>query len=371
MKLKKHRWRRWQVVIILLLVFSAVVGGLASLWASTANAWRTEAVMVPEDNSVSEQDMFDGDLPENEPSDEAEALPTVLLAGEEALIPIHWETDLFYDPLRARLVFKPRMDIGTITASYFFDEYNIIFTEAAWRYRRIPVNDAYVREIILEGQTLTLVCEGEYFAEYGEAENTAYIQLSDPKAQYETVVIIDAGHGGDDEGAIINGIREKNINLDIVLRLLDMFDNERVLLLPTRTDDTRIFLEDRYALANRMGDYFISVHINVDERSSRSNGTQTFYGTHEKDTPITSHELAQVVQNALVERLESRDRGVEESNEYRLLINTVLPAVITEVLFFSNADEFERLMDPACRQEIANALCDAINQLPPARTLSE
>lgn len=312
-------------------------------------------------NEHAENDVIDADDIDYMPDT---ALPPQ--TSEAPLIPIHWSAGLFYDPARARLYIDGGLTLD-ISRNYFYDEYGITFENLTWEAATLLVNDEYVCDIGLDGSQLTLRCLRPCLVEYSQDENGTYLQLIDPKEAYASVVIIDPGHGGIDEGAIINRIRESHINLDIVQRVLALFESDSVLLLPTRTDDTDISKDDRYALANRIGDYLISVHNNVDEKRPATHGTKTYFHTHESDTPITSEELAERVQAALVERLDTRDRGTEQANGYRLLINTVIPAIITEVMFLTNEEEFDRLQDTNCRQDIALALCDAIYALPPAR----
>lgn len=289
----------------------------------------------------------------------------------DRFIYIRRDPPVFFDSDQSRLMIEALSEPPESNANYLFNEHTVVIPDADWKRRRVPVKDhAFVREIILDGPTLTLVCERSCFQEIIVDESGAYMQLIDPKEIYETIIVIDAGHGGDDYGAIVDHVNEKDLNLDMVLQLVDLFESENILLLPTRIDDRFVTLEDRYALANALGDYFISVHNNVDERSRNTRGTKTYFHTHEGDTPITSRELAETVQAALVNRLGTRDRDIEYAQKYRLLINTVIPSVIAEIMFMTNAEELSRLSEPDCRQAAAQGLYDAILALPAVRDIS-
>ena len=96
-----------------------------------------------------------------------------------------------------------------------------------------------------------------------EDEEYYYINLKDPKEVYEKILVIDAGHGGKDAGALSWGDQyyEKNINLAILLQLKELLDKENIKVYYTRTADDKVFLRPRVSLANSVDcDFFISIH---------------------------------------------------------------------------------------------------------------
>jgi N-acetylmuramoyl-L-alanine amidase len=294
-------------------------------------------------------------------------VPELALANHylnEALIPLSVSEPVLYHPDSLQVTagsFKPIRH----EHNYFYDIHTFYIENARWRWRQVLVNNGPLRAAVFYGQTLTLYLRQSYFA---EVLPSGVIQLTDPKDLYDTIIVIDPGHGGNDVGALAEpDIFEKDFDMDIVRRLTRLFNNPGVLLLPTRTEDIFISLEDRYRLANQMGDYFISVHNNADDVSKNSAGTVTFYRDHPGDTPITSGELAQIVQTELVNRLGTRDRSAVPTEEYRLVNHSTIPTVITEIMFMSNPGELERLLNPGVRQQAAEALRDAIMRLPSAR----
>ncbi|MDR1663972.1 MAG: N-acetylmuramoyl-L-alanine amidase [Clostridiales bacterium] len=299
--------------------------------------------------------------------------PTVICAAEPPAQTrgLSIADSVSYDPALKR-IYTGLLTVSEIKTNYFYDEHTVHFANSAnWRMRRVFLREPLLREALLLGDHMVIRCEKGCFAEYIEDGENSYIQLTEPKELYETVVVIDPGHGKEDYGAVVNRtVFEKDIDLDIVLRLLEAFENEKILLLPTRTEEKYVSLEYRFRLANKVGDYFISVHNNVDERSQNTGGTITYHHNHETDAPITSRELAEIAQSAVAGRLQTRDRGAVNSDVYRILLNSKIPTALVEVMFMSNPGELARLEDPACRQEIALALLDAINALPPARNLT-
>ena len=97
-------------------------------------------------------------------------------------------------------------------------------------------------------------------------EHYIYMDFLTPHEVYDKVVVIDAGHGGNAPGATKQGINEKDIDLAIVLKVKELFDeagDESVGVYYTRTDDSNPSLEQRVDMANKAGaDLFISVHNN-------------------------------------------------------------------------------------------------------------
>lgn len=110
-----------------------------------------------------------------------------------------------------------------------------------------------------------------------------YFNFLTPHEVYDKVVVIDAGHGGRAVGANKQGINEKDIDLAIVLKLKEIFDNsdQNIGVYYTRTDDSNPTFDQRVQLANKSdADLFISIHNNS-TRSGRMSGTS---GTPGDDT---------------------------------------------------------------------------------------
>lgn len=210
-------------------------------------------------------------------------------------------------------------------------------------------------------------------------------------------IVIDPGHGGPDPGAQANGVTEAEVVLDIALRLekllLEQPGFEVVL---TRRKNVAVPLERRTAIANEeRADLFLSIHANSSPRRETA-GVETYFlnlatnpqaeavaarenaaSSHSMHTlpqlvrAITnnnkiaeSRELAGTVQASLVRRLKARnssfqDLGVKQA-PFVVLIGAQMPSVLAEVAFLTNRAEAALLKQPAYRQQVAQALCDAI-----------
>ncbi|MGI6730936.1 MAG: N-acetylmuramoyl-L-alanine amidase [Anaerovoracaceae bacterium] len=184
------------------------------------------------------------------------------------------------------------------------------------------------------------------------------------------LIIIDPGHGGKDPGAQgrQNGkvvINEKDINLDIALRL-----NEKLMAAGANTyilreDDTTISLYDRPAMANEAnGDLYISIHNNS-ATSSSANGTETYFysKSNEADYGIDTKRFATLVHNEIVKALGINDRGVKKELAYAVINRTKMPAIIVEGAFISNPNDLEYMLTDEFRERYAFGAAKGIIQL--------
>jgi len=288
------------------------------------------------------------------------------LAYLPPLIPMYWGAGIFFDPATNKIILTYGVAVTEIRHNYFKYIYEITLEGVNLPVRRFPVLPPEIMPVLITQQedSITIRTRKGVFVRYGQADN--YIQIVDPRETYHTIVIIDPGHGGIDTGAPSalgrHAPNESEVNLAITLKLLEIFNEPGILLIPTRTTDIFINNSYRYRFANALGDYFISIHCNADAVSRLSQGTLTLYGQ-----ALGSHELAYSLQNALISALGSRDRGIHYAPGFRILGGSQIPVALLELLFISNPQEAARLADPAVQMLVAETLAEAIAALPPVR----
>lgn len=166
------------------------------------------------------------------------------------------------------------------------------------------------------------------------------------------LIFLDAGHGGKDAGAIGNGLKEKDLTLDICKRIEIGLQNYECDVLMSRTEDVYLTLDERTNKANKAkADVLISVHINSSAISS-ANGFETFvYRNVNTGTKTFQNVLHQeIIANI---GLKIIDRGQKQEN-FHMLRESNMKAVLTENLFISNAADASDLADGSFRQKIAN-----------------
>jgi N-acetylmuramoyl-L-alanine amidase len=210
-------------------------------------------------------------------------------------------------------------------------------------------------------------------------------------------IAVDPGHGGVDGGtSLAHGLLEKDLTLDIGLRLASVLGADAFEPILTRHDDTSVSLRERAAIANReRADLFVSIHVNwLPDRTAR--GVETYYlgatddpflerlaATENRDSGFAladyrellnelyagvradeSRRLAASLQAALTTTLhevnpEIVGRGVMQA-PFAVLIETDMPAALAEVACISNDREARLLSQPRYRQRIAEALAAGI-----------
>lgn len=172
-------------------------------------------------------------------------------------------------------------------------------------------------------------------------------------------IVIDAGHGGYDSGAIgPSGIEEKNITLQIALKLGNLLQSQGYKVIYTRTSNNvswpsnvKLDLRTRAKIANDSNaDYFISIHNN-DSKLASSNGTQTFFSYNSTKGKY----LAKSVQNELIKSVGLQNRGIVPANYY-VLGHTSAVSILTELAFISNPKEENILNNTVYQNKFANAI---------------
>jgi N-acetylmuramoyl-L-alanine amidase len=191
-------------------------------------------------------------------------------------------------------------------------------------------------------------------------------------------VIIDAGHGGEDSGAIRNGVMEKDLTLDVALRVERLVRTKGLATVLTRDVDKSISLVNRAAVANRERDsIFVSIHFDEGGRAAAT-GVQTFYAVRQVPAAaglaswlpflqrvsaapdnVESQSLAAFVQGALVSGTRAFDRGTR-AEQFYVVANVQHPAVLVEGGFLSNNDDIAKLTTESYRQQLAEAITEGI-----------
>jgi len=165
-------------------------------------------------------------------------------------------------------------------------------------------------------------------------------------------VVVDPGHGGTDPGAVKDGVYEKDINLDIALRLRQLLEVSGARVVMTRNDDSSVQLSDRSKMANEAApDAIISIHCNSTTWDIFPSGTESYYF----NTAPYSQELAALVHTCVLRELQLIDRKVRRG-DYHMVRETWAPAVLVEVAFMSNGVDLQRLRDPEFRQKAATGM---------------
>lgn len=189
-----------------------------------------------------------------------------------------------------------------------------------------------------------------------EAEETA-AETSD------TVIVVDAGHGGSDPGKIgINDAQEKDINLEIAVKLQKRLQEQGIKVIMTREDEKGLAdskvedLKTRVAVINKNSpDLAVCIHQNS-YSDEQIHGAQVFYYTHSAE----GEKAALIMQEALLEIDPENSRQAKANSSYYVLKTTKPPVLIVECGFLSNRDEAEKLAADEYQEQVAEAVTKGI-----------
>ncbi|GGA23667.1 N-acetylmuramoyl-L-alanine amidase family protein [Paenibacillus physcomitrellae] len=178
-----------------------------------------------------------------------------------------------------------------------------------------------------------------------------------PGSNGKKLVVIDAGHGGSDPGAIsVNGRKEKDFNLAVVLKVEKLLKNEpNIDYVLTRSGDTYPTLSDRTNLANKLkADAFVSVHGN--SGPSSASGVETYY-----TRSGSSQTFANIMHKYLVKATGLPDRKVRQESLH-VTRETTMPAVLLECGFLSNKGDEAKMYSAAFQQKVAEGIVAGIKE---------
>lgn len=180
------------------------------------------------------------------------------------------------------------------------------------------------------------------------------------------VIVIDAGHGLPDEGAVgFNGTTEQAINLSISLKLQKLIEQSGAKVVLTRSDENGIYSLDSKSIRNKKvsdiknrveignnsnADVFISIHLNKYPPSEIYRGWQTFYQNNNEK----SEQLSNIIQNNLSNNIEFKnDRTPMPITGIYIMDHVQIPSVIIECGFLSNPEEVRLLKEDTYQNKLA------------------
>lgn len=188
------------------------------------------------------------------------------------------------------------------------------------------------------------------------------------------VIVVDPGHGNTAANGVVDpgtqgqttGIQEKDINLDIALKLRTLLTDMGATVVMTHSGETAMNLYDRAAVAGSShADLFISIHANSNAKQTYCGHTTYFYAPLDNLLLAPQREirlrLARTVQTELVKIGGRADLGVKESN-FVVIRETACPSILVETAFLSNPEEELLLAGGAYRQQLAQGLANGLRQ---------
>ena len=187
------------------------------------------------------------------------------------------------------------------------------------------------------------------------------------QAEQRTVVALDPGHGGVDPGKVgVNGVLEKDLNLELGKRVQELLEAAGLEVIMTRETDAGLYQEkdrnkkmaDLNARCRRIEESGAAIAVSIHQNSyhdSSVEGPQVFYYTGSQE----GRRLAETLQEALREAA-GKSRPAKANDNYYLLLHTPCPTAIVECGFLSSPEEAEQLGQEAYQQTLAEAIAQGI-----------
>ncbi len=181
-------------------------------------------------------------------------------------------------------------------------------------------------------------------------------------SEMKPLIVLDAGHGGTDEGAKVNAFMEKKIALTTTLLTKKHLEELGYRVILTRSRDVYLPLPRRVSIANKTkGSLFVSVHFNSSP-SAEAQGIEIFYyDSKEMWRTKASKRLANCILFRIIDQTEAISRGIKQGN-FHVIRETEMPAVLVEGGFITHRDERGKLRDKAYLDRLAVGIAQGIDK---------
>ncbi len=187
-------------------------------------------------------------------------------------------------------------------------------------------------------------------------------EAKDPQDVYDRILTLDPGHGGYKPGANAAGHYEKDVVLDVSLKLKNLLDQDlKIKTYYVRTDDSHVELKDRADLANNsQSDLFISLHCN--SYWATRTGVETLYMNRPTNNGYSNLDFAELIHNTYVDNTAFVSKRLSERDDLYVLKYTKMPAVLLELGYLSYSGDRAILLDESQQEIMAQAIYDGINK---------
>lgn len=272
------------------------------------------------------------------------------------------------DGLKASAITKEYDPYTGKTIVYLNGDYSSTYGSKTLSYSNGNAEASYISSAVFStvGSKTRITLTPSLIAEYEiyESGGYIYIDLVDPRTVYDAVVVIDAGHGGKMPGAIVNGVYEKDITLDIAKRIYELFKGSSTKVYVTRLTDCHVDNYKRAFMANAGADMFVSIHCNSISGDVEIYGTETLYAPHsgEGNGLLTSYQFANVLQKNVTAAAGTYSRSIKNRSDLIVLNRTTVPAVLVETGFMTDNNDMALINSPNGRQKFANGIYQGINE---------
>lgn len=210
--------------------------------------------------------------------------------------------------------------------------------------------------------TLYLYCNKIYEYEKTFEDDSLLIRLVAPRELYSKIIVIDPGHGGEENGWVVEQLAEKELCLDVAMRLKKLLDKTDIQVYYTRLGDDDRTMEQITTLANETrADLFLGIHAACEKTDTSLYGATTYYNESFFIPDFSSADFAYLVEEKVTEASNSKRLGLKPGDKGMYLVrNAEVPVALVEIGYLSNKRERLLLSKDEYRDKIAKGLYEAI-----------
>lgn len=186
------------------------------------------------------------------------------------------------------------------------------------------------------------------------------------KDHYDFVVLINAAHGGENQGNAVNELQEKEITLEVGKALEKMSEETEIGFFMIRQDDIDISNENRAQMIEKIQpDMVVDLHVNADAANERTFGTSVVYNEQFYRPGMTNAQMADIMERKLVTEIQGKALGIlgDSQNKYPLLSMIQVPAVSVEVGYLTNKQEADLLKKDKYQKKIALGIYKGVQEI--------
>lgn len=186
------------------------------------------------------------------------------------------------------------------------------------------------------------------------------------KEDYDFVVLINAAHGGENKGNVVNDLQEKKITLEVGKELEKLAVEGEIGIFLIRQEDIDISNENRAKLIEEVKpDLVVDLHVNADAVNERTQGTSVVYNDCFYRPGVTNVRMADIMERSLVTEIEGKALGIfgDSKNKYPLLKMLQVPAVSVEMGYLTNKQEADLLKRKPYQEKIAFGIFEGIKKI--------
>lgn len=203
------------------------------------------------------------------------------------------------------------------------------------------------------------------------AKSSSPIHLASNSSKKEVVslskiqgplIVLDAGHGGKDEGARVRSLQEKKLSLLTTLYAKKHLEELGYRVLLTRAKDVYVPLSKRVLIANKMKCIaFVSIHFNT-APNHLAQGLEVYYTGDSSERGRSSRKLGNFLLHYVMDQTGAASRGVKLGNHLYVIRETQMPAVLFEAGFMTNPDEWSKMKEKSYLDKIAKGISQGVDR---------